>query len=1476
MPVGFSSAARNLFLLGSSGAQVISNFFKTIEQSAGTDGVYLPDEIKYIDSSKKYALSGTAEDSNSKGFGWLERQDYNLETGSLTTDYSVRIESTQAGVNTTLRAMELDANDNLIVVGFSGAAPWIAKYSNDGVLDWQSTTNSANVRYLGVTSDSNGNYYACGRTSLSASDTQAFIEKFDSNGNPGWGKSAFMLGRDVVLEKISVNDRGEVVAVGYLEDDSAYKGYIIKIDANTGEVLWDRTLRSYVEDATFGYSPVFCEGVFVDSRDQIYVVGRLFGVSETRGFIVKYTPEGNIIWQKETPVGENIEYYEVKSDGETEQTIVFGRYIDSFGNTGGILSKYSRDGELVWRRTMFSSYNNSNAFGQAGGAGICLDADPSFYYFLYIDDTISSLNGTPQAYTFGKVSSSGNGLGAFEYAEGTGETIDYEIFAVSDVVGRLSDGSVRQDTSDLITYPFNANKILFDDLATQVSNKKRQMDDAGSFEYSGSPAIRVADFQELNLLGNTGRTSAVAATYNNIDPSNANNYSMGTQRENDFRSQVVVSGLTGFTRIDIDTSYSWSGSNGGSLSQNTYLRNSSNTTISSSSGGGLSGNYSFSVTGLDPNETYNIYHTSTSSGSTGFYEINASGTITWDGYETLAGTDGGWVDQSGKGNNAVVPFPQPGASGPTINAAGYWEFDGSDDEITIDTFPDLSNVTVEWWGTSNNPFFNYKTPITRTTNNSWTDGFGFYQYDGTLSFWINAWNGGQSATTSETTFGFTHWVGTYDGSNLKLYKNGSLVTTGAAYSTAMTNPNVSLDIGHSKGNFNWTGNIGEVRIYPRALTAAQVFQNYNSTKSKYINEAPDTAPKIGPGIVYDSNLLLNYDFGNRATYDDKLYDRPFVGPAGVNGSLVKINGTTNDQFGTAVDIGGGKLVVGESSYDSPQFNSGRIHVMDLDGSNAFTIEPTGLNSQAYLGGSAYVYNNYIFSSTLQDELYRFSLDGTGETIISNPTGRSLKAPTIDKTSGKIAYREDPFTYDRWYIADFDGTNITNEVTLTPPSDAQRPDIYNTTMGYGKIALQDTRWSEVGGSVANNNDDDGTNYEGRVYVYDQDGTNEIILRAPDVDAYREVYTDWDNSHYYGGFGRQYTQFGSSVAFGPDRIVVGCDLDFDLSKANPDTDDYWYAGAAYIFDHSGNFIRKITGSTVIGNAYFGSRVNVYDNKIFVGAAYHNSDGSGTSGPGAVFVFDLDGNELGIIPAPAGIGDYDLFGGYDQSIAYDSDTGKVAITASRDDGNQGSVSVFDTKHSLPTTVKNLSSSSHTGTLNGGAFVDTANGHLDLDGSATQELEFGSTDWGGVISIEMWIKTRETAQEIIAELVATATNHIGSDVGFRITRGGNLSNELRFGFRGNVNFQSGFTFTNNQWEHYVITFDDTDPETASGFTSYKNGSSGTVTDGGTTVLSGTFTTNKLLRHDMEIGEFRIYDKVLTATEVSQNYNATRGKYGV
>ncbi len=498
MPVGFNSAARNLFLLGSSGVDLVTNFFKTIDQSATTDGVYLPDEIRYNFVDQKYLLSGTASDSQSKKFGWFEKRN---DQGAA--DWNVTVQSTQTGVNTTLKAMEIDNNNNLIVVGKTGTVPWIAKYSNGGVVSWQSSTNTADLEYTGIAIDSNNNYYACGNTPYLTSGAQAFIEKFDTSGNPGWGKSAYMLGRDVILNKIAANDRGEVVAVGSIEDDSSYKGYIVKLDATTGEVLWDRTLNSFITSNPGYYVDVYCEDVYIDDNDQIYVVGRIADLgSNQRSFIIKYTAEGNIIWQKQTPGSELINYFQVKSDTETEQTVVFGRYYDDTANDWrGILTKYSKNGDVVWRRELYSTWV-SNSFGISDGltghgGGINLDADPSFYYVLFYDQPIIEVIQYPERYTFGKVSTSGNGLGDFEYLDGAGETISYKILNISDEIGKLYDGSVRQDTSDLITYPFSANKLVFDDLATQISNKKVQIDEPNTFQY-GATTTPTIDYPKIS------------------------------------------------------------------------------------------------------------------------------------------------------------------------------------------------------------------------------------------------------------------------------------------------------------------------------------------------------------------------------------------------------------------------------------------------------------------------------------------------------------------------------------------------------------------------------------------------------------------------------------------------------------------------------------------------------------------------------------------------------------------------------------------------------------------------------------------------------------------------------------------------------------------------------------------------------------------------------------------------------------------
>ena len=831
MPVGFNSPARNFFLLGSTGSGVVGNFFDTIDRSAGTDGVFLPDEIRYNYTDQKYLLAGSASDNASKGFGWFEKRD---EAG--TADFDVRVEA-GAGVNTTLRAMELDYNNNLIVVGKSGNAPWIAKYSNAGVIDWQATTFSADVEYTGITADTNDIYYTCGNTPTSGF-AQAFVEKYSNTGTPDWGKSAFMLGRDVVLNAIDCNSRGEVVAVGFLEDNVYNKGYIVKLDTTTGDVMWDRTLSPDAAGDMLN-----CTDVYIDSEDQIYV--SVNGTDD--GYLVKYTPEGNIQWQRKTAQSSgSITYDQVFSDGETQQTVVFGTYTDS-GDTSGLLTKYSRNGDLVWRRTLTSSFNNSDTF-----ANVCLDGDPSFYYFMYIDGIVSGLNGTPDAYTFGKVSSSGNGLGDFQYTEGTGETIDYVILAEPDKIGRLSDGSVRHDTSDLIAYPFGATKIMFDDLAAKVTNKKRQMDDADSFEYSGSPAIRPTDFQGLNLLGDTGIVAGTTTTpdigtiqfgFDNSDntfdtSSTSVSYNSSGLTFNTWSGSQLMSGLGGLGANSVQV---WKSSNLVEVQWTISTDTTDRYIFTSSDGQNWTSPGSLYDTDTTP-ATVTSKYLATGAGA------NVS-TVTVSGVATSTTGPGTWQDQSGKGNDGVV-------YGVTHNANGYWEFDGTDDYMSGNTTP-LANTTegtIEAW--------------IKTTSTANPGGHIYGEsLPGTFTYWAHfRLNGSvlhfvvddddvvaQADGSSTVNDGNWHHVAiTGDGSNWTFYVDGVAETPtfdrgdGTKWfndAPGLTHYSIgALDRG-TRGNF-FDGEIGEVRVYPRALTGAAVFQNYNATKETYTGVAASTNPGL--------------------------------------------------------------------------------------------------------------------------------------------------------------------------------------------------------------------------------------------------------------------------------------------------------------------------------------------------------------------------------------------------------------------------------------------------------------------------------------------------------------------------------------------------------------------------------------------------------------------------------------------------------
>jgi hypothetical protein len=92
-----------------------------------------------------------------------------------------------------------------------------------------------------------------------------------------------------------------------------------------------------------------------------------------------------------------------------------------------------------------------------------------------------------------------------------------------------------------------------------------------------------------------------------------------------------------------------------------------------------------------------------------------------------------------------------------------------------------------------------------------------------------------SLVTNDDTWRYLAVTIPADSSLIKGYYNGNMVITGTKTLTNDTNTNVSLTI-NSWRQFGRRLNsqTASVKLYNRALTPAEVLQNYNATKSRYL------------------------------------------------------------------------------------------------------------------------------------------------------------------------------------------------------------------------------------------------------------------------------------------------------------------------------------------------------------------------------------------------------------------------------------------------------------------------------------------------------------------------------------------------------------------------------------------------------------------------------------------------------------------
>jgi hypothetical protein len=191
-----------------------------------------------------------------------------------------------------------------------------------------------------------------------------------------------------------------------------------------------------------------------------------------------------------------------------------------------------------------------------------------------------------------------------------------------------------------------------------------------------------------------------------------------------------------------------------------------------------------------------------------------------------------WNDLSGQGNNATL-------NGPTFSSTngGQFDFDGVNDFASSANASSLNptgQITLSMWLSSDFPS-GFRGAIMKSSSSAWTDGYGIFQDgSGNFTFFVNVYNDGHVVTVTRNAFTIRNIVGVYDGTNLKLYENGSLIATGSSYSTAITNSSTPLNIGRGGGDdFYWDGLIGQVAIYNRGLSGAEVLENFNNTKTRF-------------------------------------------------------------------------------------------------------------------------------------------------------------------------------------------------------------------------------------------------------------------------------------------------------------------------------------------------------------------------------------------------------------------------------------------------------------------------------------------------------------------------------------------------------------------------------------------------------------------------------------------------------------------